>query len=104
VKGNETGRGALMSSVRSKIIGWGAAVLLGFLAGLGTGRWLWKTTNLTDSFTDAQAQVDAAFSRGVEAAQLFTLGVAGSVALIVFLGAAIVLRSIQSGRGRRKGD
>ncbi len=94
-----------MSSKGSKIMGWGAAVLLGFVAGLGTGRWLWKTTDyLPDSFASAQAQVDLAYSQGVEAAQVFTLGVAGSVALIVFLIAAIVVRMVQSNRsGRRDG-
>lgn len=93
-----------MSSKGSKIVGWGGAVLLGFLAGLGTGRWLWKTSEyLPDSFADAQAQVDTAYSQGIEAAQVFTLGVAGSVALIVFLVVAIVVRMVQSGRGGKDG-
>ena len=93
-----------MSSKGSNIVGWGGAVLLGFLAGLGTGRWLWRTSDyLPDSFADAQAQANQAYSHGVEAAQVFTLGVAGSVALIVFLIAAIVVRMIQSGRGGKDG-
>jgi len=82
---------------------WIIAVALSFVAGLSTGRWIWKTGDfLPDSFTAAQSQVSQGFSTGVEFAQVFTLGVAGSVALIVFLLAAIVVRLVQSGRGDRK--
>ncbi len=92
-----------MSSRGSKIIGWGSAVLLGFLAGLATGRWIWRTTDLLpDSFATAHTDVQRAFSGGVEVAQVFTLGVAGSVALIVFLAIAILLRMLQSSRNKRK--
>jgi hypothetical protein len=88
---------------KSARLAWVGTVLLGFLAGLGTGRWIWKTTeHLPDSFANAQAQVNMAFSQGVQTAQIFTLGVAGSVALIVFLVAAILLKSFLSGRGNPK--
>jgi len=88
-----------MSSTKSKIIAWGSAVLISFLAGLGTGRWIWQTADyLPDSFAGAQADVQQVFTQGVQVAQVFTLGVAGSVALIVFLLAAIIVRMIQSNR------
>mgnify|MGYP006971722480 CR=1 FL=1 len=88
-----------MSSKRTRIVGWGGAVLLGFLAGLGTGRWIWRTGGpLPDSFTGAQDAVQQAYSEGIQAAQIFTLGVAGSVALIVLLLAAIIVRVVQSKR------
>jgi len=82
---------------------WIVAVAASFLAGLGTGRWLWKTGEaLPDSFTAAQSQVPQGFSTGIEFAQVFTLGVAGSVALIVFLLAAILVRLRQSNNGDPK--
>ncbi|MFH1533176.1 MAG: hypothetical protein ABIK09_20815 [Pseudomonadota bacterium] len=88
-----------MLTARAKIVAWGSAVLVSFLSGLGTGRWIWRTAeDLPGSFAGAQADVQQVLTQGVQAAQVFTLGVAGSVALIVFLIAAIILLWIQSSR------
>lgn len=92
-----------MSSIRSKIIIWGSVVLLSFLAGLGTGRWIWRTRDfIPDSITAAQGDVQQVFDQGFQLAQVFTLSVAGSVTLIVFLVLAIIVRMIQSSRRGRK--